>query len=535
MKQADIAHAIGEGSLYRSPAAPTAGRVLLVFVPGWTLKPGDFDPLLLGLLGESGFEDGDLLPYAYDNRAASSADPRQVALDLADLIREAAAERGYARIYLMGHSIGALLIRAAFLEARARGDGWVDAVSRLILLAGTNRGFVPGTWQQRTGAFLVSFLNATFGLRIARLIMEAQFGSEWVTALRMSWLRTFSAKDATPPPIVQLYGADDRVVSAEDALDINRFDNSAVERLAGVDHDGFCRLGPGDPAFLRIRDAFFRELPGGGRPRILERSGLVFLIHGIRDFAEWHYALDYVIENQDEAIAVIPVQYGYFNILQFLLPHQQRRAVRVFVDKYVQEVSLSPMAWVAVGAHSNGTRVFEQAVRANEFIRVDRAFLAGSVLPTGIPWGEEPYRRRVREVRNMRATQDVPVGFLCRALQWVPILGRDLGTAGFDGFGKPTHDRCLDGGHGVALQANHREEMARYLVGDESVLDSPAPSPCAPPRWMRVLNRAAPIAVPLVLLLLYLAYSTISRAPDGLDVALSAALTLLLLIVLQRI
>lgn len=535
MNRADIAHAIADGSLYRSPAPPTAGRVLLVFVPGWTRKPADFDTLLLSLFDEPGFEGSDLLPYTYDNRAASSVDPQQVAVDLADRIREAAGERAYARIYLMGHSIGALLIRAAFLEARTRGDDWVDAVSRLILLAGTNRGFVPGTWQQRTAAFLVTFLNATFGLRIARLIMETQLGSEWVTGLRMSWLRTFSAETATPPPIVQLYGANDRVVSAEDALDINRFDNSAVERLAGVDHDGFGKLGPAHPAYLRIREACFRELPGGGNPRILERSGLVFLIHGIRDFAEWHYALDYVIENTDETISVIPVQYGYFNILQFLLPHQQRRAVRIFVDKYVQEVSLSPMAWVAVAAHSNGTRVFEQAVRDNEFMRVDRAFLAGSVLPTGIPWGDEPYRSRVREVRNVRATQDVPVGFLCRALQWIPILGRDLGTAGFDGFGKPTRDQCLDGGHGVALQTNYREDMARYLVGHESGHDSSAPSSCTPPGWMRVLNRAAPITVPLVLLLLYLAYSAISMAPDGLDVALSAGLTLLLVIVLQWI
>lgn len=533
MESKQVERAIAAGELYRCSVQNLKERILIVFVPGWTFKPYHFQRLLLELLDEEGLEGSDLLPFRYSNHVTSREDPRRVASDLAARIDDAFSEREYDAIFLVGHSIGALLVREALLQAHQQGRVWVPAVRRLVLLAGTNRGFVPGTHLQRAGAYVASFLKATFNSSISRLIMEAQLGSEWVTSLRMRWLRTFSGGDAVPPQIVQLYGEKDLVVSADDALDISRYDNSAVERLPGVDHGGFRGLGKGNPAYERIVDAFFRELPKAGKPRTKDRKRLVFLIHGIRDFAEWQYALDYEIEKRDESIDVIPVQYGYFNVLQFLLPHQQSRAVRVFVDKYVEEVSLSPMAKIAVAAHSNGTRVLQQAVSANEFIRVDRAYFAGSVLPTDVPWGLPPYRERVGILRNVRATKDIPVGFLCRALEWVPVIGRGLGTAGYHGFRDGSVDnRVLDGGHGAALKTNHRDLVARYLVGDESLPEMAEVG--EPPMWMRALSTIALAAVPVVFFMLYLAFAAIARTPDGYDVALSAVFTFTVLLILQR-
>ncbi len=532
--QLSIKQAIIDGRLYVNAASLPDQRTLLVFVPGWTLAPKKFVSLLMSLVCDSKLADVlggcDILPFRYANSMISNIHPSEVASNLATQIQDAMVSRRYNRIYLMGHSIGALLLRAALLVGKEESHPWTSAVRRLVLLAGTNRGFMPGTFVQKLGAFIVSLFN----LPIARLIMEAQIGSEWVTSLRLKWLRTFAGGETSPPEIVQLYGEEDLVVAADDSLDINRYDNSVVERLAGIDHEGFCHVDENHPSYEKIQEAFSRKLPSPEKPRTKDRHMLVFLIHGIRDFAEWHYALDYEIETRDEEIEVIPVQYGYFNILQFLLPHQQRRAVRVFVDKYVQEVSLSPKAKIAVAAHSNGTRVSQQALAENDFIQVDRAYFAGSVVPTNIPWSREPYHGKVRKLRNDCATKDIPVGILCSALKWTPIIGRGLGTAGFHGFqDEMVHNQFIDGGHGAALKSNHREFVARYLIGikDEVSITKKAKHP----RFMRLFSKWAPLAIVIFILILLGIYTAMALLPNGMGVLLSAAFTFMLIFLLQWI
>jgi len=89
----------------------------------------------------------------------SLSDPEQIAVDLIDAIdgldaaRLAAIGRGYRDVVLIGHSLGAMLVRKVWAVAQgATPDGevdeavaachpWADKTSRIILLAALNRGW----------------------------------------------------------------------------------------------------------------------------------------------------------------------------------------------------------------------------------------------------------------------------------------------------------------------------------------------------------------------------------------------------------
>jgi triacylglycerol esterase/lipase EstA (alpha/beta hydrolase family) len=87
----------------------------------------------------------------------SFADPVVIARDLVLRIDKEFEEHDYKRIILVGHSVGGLLARKAYLlawgqnpDAPLEGDNgigfaqprpWVDRIERIILLAGMNRGW----------------------------------------------------------------------------------------------------------------------------------------------------------------------------------------------------------------------------------------------------------------------------------------------------------------------------------------------------------------------------------------------------------
>lgn len=448
----EIENAIENGEFYKNSSSSQDDRTLLVLVPGWRFKPFHYKGLLLKLMKENFLSGCDLLPYKYQNGPCSNKDPQDIAKELSNRIQKQQENRKYKSIYVIGHSIGALFIRQAILNVyvdnkKLPPSSWVSIVKRLILLAGTNKGFVPPS---RISEFLVSLGDSVSSFfPIATLIRSCLRGSTWVTSLRMEWLRVFSTNQS--PEIIQFYGSMDNYVGEDDFLEINRFDTANFFKLEGVTHKGFSSIHVNH--YQAIRNAFRCKLKHDLIPDEKKRDHLIFLIHGIRDFSEWQDALDYEIEKIQKNITVIPVQYGYFNILQFLIPFERARAVRVFVDKYVQEVSKSPNAYISVAAHSHGTLVFEKAVRENSFIKVDQAYLAGSVLPKDTPWSD--YNKyRVGKILNVKATRDWPVGILCNALKWV---SKDLGTAGYHGFDDENMVRnySLEGPHDVALQPSN--------------------------------------------------------------------------------
>ncbi len=516
---------------------------LLVFIPGWTLRPIDFYDLLNALVCDSRSENilygADLFPFSYSNSYLSNANPEDIAAQLALSINKACQKNRYSRIFIMGHSIGALLARRTVLLAKEKEYAWVDLLNRMVLLAGTNRGFVPYNSMFSFFALIVPVF------RVAKLIMSMQIGSVWVTSLRMKWIKTYCYGKIKGPEIVQIYGDQDAVVSEDDAIDINRFDVSVIDVIRGADHKSFCKMKNGVDGYEQVLNSFIRGDCEQNTNRFLKpREKIIFLIHGIRDFAEWHHALEYEIEKKDRNIDVIPVQYGYFNLLQFLLPHQQKRAVRVFVDKYVQEVSLSPDAEVFVAAHSNGTLVFQQAVEKNDFIKVERVFFAGSVVNQNVKWNEFPYKGRVKYLRNVCANKDVPVGFLCKALHEIPFpFMKNFGTGGYKGFvsvEKSIQNCFISGGHGSALKSKSRRQLVEYMLCDEEELQRNRncfDKPLKNPWWLSVLSRLAFFILFILFIIMIIVFCVLIPAihPPWIAVVSGASMAIMLLWMLQKI
>jgi len=96
-------------------------------------------------------------------------------------------------ITLVGHSIGGLLARYAYLAARGGfGDApreWASQVRRIVLLATPNRGLAISRLpvSMRWGAAILATLSRGFTLE------DVVQGSAFLTNLRVQWLRQVAA------------------------------------------------------------------------------------------------------------------------------------------------------------------------------------------------------------------------------------------------------------------------------------------------------------------------------------------------------
>ena len=263
------------------------------------------------------------------------------------------------------------------------------------------------------------------------------------------------------PEAVQIFGTEDQLVGDDDLQEVYQFTKVRTVVLKGFDHASF--LTPPFPEvtenldstdFLSkygtIRDSFDRAtapVERITRPAEAPRRVIVFLVHGIRDYADWQENVSYHLRktfrreqvkdgpgviatpsSEIEAtpsseIEVVPVRYGYFNAFQFLFPSQRRRSVRAFVDAYYQALARFPYVLVDdihVMAHSNGTFVLGQALKQHREVRVNRVLLAGSVLPANFDWATLYREGRLREIHSDCGDVDWPVGLLCQGLSCDP-------------------------------------------------------------------------------------------------------------------
>jgi pimeloyl-ACP methyl ester carboxylesterase len=281
-------------------------------------------------------------------------------------------------------------------------------------------------------------------------------------------------------------------------------------------------------------------LGSGAAPASLN---IVFLIHGIRDYGSWHPPLEEILEKRLAHTPgfwrVVAIEYGYFSALQFLLPAQQNRVVHGFADRYLNEMTRAfremiqlrrflPVR-VHIAAHSNGSNVLAQAIARDDGVSFSRVFLAGCVLRRDF-WSR--YSGRVFAVRNDCATDDWPVGVLCRALSYLSMFGYwFLGTAGVDGFAElpfVSNSRYLTGDHGAALEPSRMESIGEYLVSGQPRV---APVNAGKPSAMWPQRFALGSGALLLIGTLGLIYLRLHTLAGGWGLGLGAGLTLVLLAV----
>lgn len=179
-------------------------------------------------------------------------------------------------------------------------------------------------------------------------------------------------------------------------------------------------------------------------------------LHGIRTYAGWCRALYEVAPQNGWQVRMDRWNFGYFNIVLFLLTFARAAKVRWFREVYRheskdKEVKLVDGQYPSIVAHSFGTYILGNALLKYDWLRFDKVILCGSILPRDFPWDELIERGQVQAVRNEYGTNDTPT----RVVRWF-VAG--TGPSGREGFSRSharieqerfeyTHSEYFNKGH----------------------------------------------------------------------------------------
>ena len=326
---------------------------LIVYVPGLGESPNKIDGLYKRLEPHLG-ADPHLYKYEEPVRLFSRGTLAKRCDELAWRINAAVDfYKDVDNVILIGHSLGGLMIRRAYLEAlAARGhperDGlaWAEQVKRIVLLAAPNRGFdlmrVP--WLKRQAARLLAALPVKFTCK------DALMGSAFVSDLRIRWIRELKSVDSLT--VVQVLGDKDQRVDYEDSRDVQGLDNGAQMALPRASHRDIVDVdAPEDIKGQRLhtlKKAILEELDAKrSKPKPLNASEqkvheIVFALHGIRaGNGDWPHQLSALL-TRDKKMCVITPSYGRMSAFSFALPWARRRHLRWFADQYTFYLARDP-------------------------------------------------------------------------------------------------------------------------------------------------------------------------------------------------
>ncbi|MDP9172220.1 MAG: hypothetical protein M3N54_16505 [Acidobacteriota bacterium] len=449
----------------------------------------------------------DLLFPQYPAGVFSNEDPLVVTRFYLQAIDLAMRQNHYEKLIFIGHSVGGLLARKVYVCARmgcslehsdliSTERPWWRNVERIIQLAGMNRGWATHCDKERDevgsdcranriSPWLYAF--AELGQRtapplgIARFAMAGRRGAPFVANLRIEWINlTRIAVDDPPPPVIQLLGDEDDVVSGADNTDTLVTGDFIFKQLPQTNHLSAARIRePGH----QERERIFLEalttphaslgLLNEFKPRDTRKPNpgvehVILIVHGIRDQGEWAVPLGDLFERQAPGkIVSVYRSYGYFPALHFLMRERMEENVRWFVDQYTEQFALYPNATISFVGHSNGTYVIAKALQDYDAIKFDRVFLAGSVIPTGFRWSNYVGRDRVHAIRNLVASDDKVVALLPAVFEYFPGI-LDVGSAGHNGFddqeGRRYETRYVSGGHSAALRPENFDAIVNFIL-----------------------------------------------------------------------
>jgi pimeloyl-ACP methyl ester carboxylesterase len=465
----------------------------------------------------------DVLMFGYAAQTFSNANPFDLANQMSTRIEELQATQKYERIFLCGYSMGALLIRKAYVygcgsiadspladgrQTKGPRLNWVDHVDRFVLLAGMNRGFSLDAVPENST--LARRLLYRFGLRVAkltgtgRLPEQCMRGAPFVANLRLQWLDVMHQSEragGTFPTAIQLLGSKDDIVAKSDSRDVTVARGFIWVPVNNTSHAEMIKFGDSGSALERrekVTLAFGNEETLAELRRLsptidLEQDDhvktVVFVLHGIRDMGEWTSQFTIPLQkafaeknsDKEAKLYVHPASYGYFPMGPFLLFGDRQKNVRWFMDEVTDLVARFPnLEELHFIGHSNGTYVVASALEKYQALKVNRAVLAGCVLRRDYKWSERT--GRVGRVRNYVGADDWVVGLAPKLfeLPLFKLLNKDIGSAGFDGFtdgflrGMETYyvKEGPRGGHAAALEPDNVASIVDFII-NERVTETP--------------------------------------------------------------
>jgi pimeloyl-ACP methyl ester carboxylesterase len=451
---------------------------------------------------------GDVVGLRY-SACVSNTEPLDVARALAREMRAQAEKAPDKEIVLIGESMGALLLRRAFLEAEG---AWTKRIKRIVLLAGLNRGWdltghkpsdmSSGRW---AGLYVLTWLARLTDS--ARLVMGLESGSPFVANLRLDWMERSREDELEGLQVVQLRGDIDDLVSEEDSRDLDSVAhaNYASLRVRGTGHGDIAnfedetKIG-GEKIGAYRRDKFLLAATESSFDKVRTQSEqepfqvdptvthVVFVLHGIRDLGQWAAAFEQSLKQefaktpsaQVGRLEVASPRYGYLGMGPFLLLAKRQHYVQWLMDEYTEVRARYPNAReIHFFGHSNGTYLLASALERYESLKIGRVAFGGSVVSKRFDWNRLLDEGQVQDVRNYAAADDWVVALFPRFFEprlMRRIFANDLGSAGFNGFesARVQNVRFLDGGHSAFEKRT--QEISSFLVGTDTTI---APPPLA--------------------------------------------------------
>jgi predicted esterase len=512
----------GLDKLVKGDLQPGGGKMLIALAPGdqrtlpWMRAVRD-------LIAQTR-PDADILSLKFPSHSQSNADAFEISEQMCHCIADQFNAGTYDGVILVGYSRGALLLRKAYVYGRGLIQDletvaaatrepmpWAEAVGRLVLLAGMNRGW---TLRQRLPTMSIAWwLFLWLATRIGRMtgtalqMLQYESGHPFVANLRIQWLDLMRHLPVNQQPVViQLLGDRDDLVSSEDQRDVtvardfiwvrvsNSTHNSIIDvadPVSGRERQDKIRQAVGDDAAVTRLRRLSSKLPDNRDPDV---EVVVVVLHGIRDMAAWTNAFERPLQeaftrsNPGTAkLHVHRASYDFFGMLPFLLWADRQKNVRWFMDEFTEIKARFPnLQKVHFIGHSNGTYVLASALDKYKALKVDRVAFAGSVVRRDYNWNslegriaKVSVKGRTGVVRNFIASGDCVVGLFPRLFELWPfsLINRDLGSAGFNGFdqalGNGLEVRYVRGSHSAALVPENIPAIVDFII--EGKLTDPPP------------------------------------------------------------
>jgi pimeloyl-ACP methyl ester carboxylesterase len=497
-----------------------ASKKLFFVVPGVRGTQRKWQPLLSRLKEDPALSEGQEVKWVFWPHGIhrwSFGSARRVAGDLRATIKAHDEKKEpFDEIVLVGHSLGAILIRDAYLlEANAHKldesgnpvdaepGNWAARVRRIILFASVCRGFNPEANLTLRLGVAIARLCGFYGLMV---VSDIQQGAAYITNLRLAWIRYFRRlSDArADPTVIQLLGTADTLVRRADSEDLEQFPNGTVVDIPGESHDTLYRIDLAKdpdliyPLIRRVFTREYRSATAGDTTQFPEQK-IVFVLHGIRaSNLGWVDETAEIIRAKYPGTIVRTPTYGFLSALHFFLPWMRRTKARWFQDQYGDLAAKFPDGNFFFIGHSNATYMLGQSLSKIPMIRFVRAYMAGSVLPSGFDWSQCFQRRQLWALRSDRSAADLPVGLLCSALSFMG----DIGTGGFAGFRTAPiglrEGRYYLGGHSKPLEDRRNLERIVDEVMTGTVQDPVGPVGLPNP-WLVRLSHALKYLGPVIL------------------------------------
>jgi pimeloyl-ACP methyl ester carboxylesterase len=192
---------------------------------------------------------------------------------------------------------------------------------------------------------------------------------------------------------------------------------------------------------------------------------VLILIHGIRTPAVWQSNLEAICEGEVPNLSVIPVKYGYIDVIRFCLPGFRKGPI----EKTKKQIRLardqSRNGSISVIAHSFGTYIISEILKAESDIKVRRLITCGSIVCPEFDWDMLPGNLKEKVVNDVGCKDVLPV------LAKAATVG--YGPSGFYGFGAArVKDRFHDLSHSGFFSDEFMSEFWLPILKENKVVSS---------------------------------------------------------------